>query len=182
MQGLDLKDTQLVYGLVANIKYTPFLQIQATLPDKGGILSPWAGVLCARSMVAKHYDPPIQGEMVALLLTDQGESALCLGTVFSQADVNPVFEHRFVKRFDDGSEIDYDLKEHHLTVKSVGKITIEADDTITIKAPDITLKAPDIKLDGETTTTEDVIIKKKSFLKHTHAGVMAGSSKTSKPS
>lgn len=177
----DLKDTQLVYGIVAKIKYQPILQIQATLPDKGGILSPWASVLSARSMVGKHYDPPIKGEMVALLLTDQGESALCLGTVFSEADSSPAGDHRFIKRFDDNTQIEYDSKEHLLTIDAVGDISVICKNA-SLTADKVTVTAPKTIIDGETEITGDCKIGGISFLEHYHGGVMGGKSKTLPPS
>ena len=177
----DLKDTQLVYGIVTNIKYQPILQVQATLPDKGGILSPWASVLSARSMIAKHYDPPIKGEMVALLLTDQGESALCLGTVFSEEDAAPADDHRFIKRFDDDTQIEYDPNEHLLTIDAVGDITVICKNA-SLTADKVTVTAPETIIDGEVEITGDCKIGGISFLDHKHRGVLAGNSKTQKPS
>ena len=170
----DLTDTQVVYGIVAKIKYKPILQIQATLPDKGGILSPWASVLCARSMIAKHYDPPIKGEMVALLLTDQGESALCLGTVFSEKDVSPSDDQRFIKRFDDETQIEYDHKEHLLSIDAVGDIKIKCK-SFTLIADKVTIDTP------ETVMTGDAVIGDISYLKHSHGGVMSGGAMTTMP-
>ena len=170
----DLTDTQVVYGIVEKIKYKPILQIQATLPDKGGILSPWASVLCARSMIAKHFDPPIKGEMVALLLTDQGESALCLGTVFSEKDVAPSDDQRFIKRFDDETQIEYDHKEKLLSIDAVGDIKIKCK-SFTLIADEVTIDTP------ETVMTGDAVISDISYLKHNHGGVMSGGAMTSAP-
>ena len=170
----DLTDTQVVYGIVEKIKYKPILQIQATLPDKGGILSPWASVLCARSMIAAHFDPPIKGEMVALLLTDQGESALCLGTVFSEKDVSPSDDQRFIKRFDDETQIEYDHKKNLLSIDAVGDIKIKCK-SFTLIADEVTIDTP------ETVMTGDAVISDISYVAHGHGGVMSGGAMTSAP-
>ena len=106
---------ELVFGLVETIEYAP-LRIQAILPDKDNMLSPFALVITPRSQTAKHFDPPVKGEQVALLLIDDGETAICLGSVFSDVDSSPADRHQFAKIFDDGTELTYDNDSRTLTV------------------------------------------------------------------
>ncbi len=170
---------ELVYGIVENIEYKP-LRIQAKLPDMGDILSPWAGVLCKRSQTAKDFDPPVKGEQVALLLCDDGETALCLGSVFNDVDNSPADEHRYVKEFDDGTRIEYDPQSSHLDVQAVGSLAITCQDNIDITAPYATIHN-DVTIDGTATITKDAIIAGRSFNGHKHGGVTGGGSTTAPP-
>lgn len=172
--------TEIVYGFVENIEYQP-LRIQAILPDMDGILSPWALVLSARSLTAKHYDPPIKGEQVVLLLYDDGESALCLGSVFNDIDNSPAGDHRFIKRFDDNTQIEYDPKEHLLTINAIGDVTIICKNA-SLTADKVTINAPETIIDGKVEITGDCKISGISFLGHKHGGIIGGNSKTLPPS
>lgn len=176
---------QLVYGLVKNIEYQP-LRIQAILPDMDGMLSPWAQVLTARTQTAKHFDPPVMGEQVAILLYDDGESALCLGSVFSDVDNSPANEHEFCKIFDDGTYITYNSDNHTLTVNATGTINIICQ-TANITANQTTINSEviingDTTINGTATISDDAIIGGKSFNSHTHGGVQGGRGTTAQPS
>lgn len=176
----------IVYGLVENIEYKP-LRIQAVLPDMGGILSPWAQVLTARSLSAKTYDPPVKGEQVALLLSDNDETALCLGSVMSDVDNSPADDHRFVKDFDDGTRIEYDSAASLLNINAVGNMQIVCAGTFKVTAASATIDAPttingDTTIKGIATITKNAIIKGISFILHTHGGVKSGGSSTQVPS
>ncbi|MFB2538802.1 phage baseplate assembly protein V [Acinetobacter sp. c3-l95] len=170
--------TEIVYGLVENVQYKP-LRIQARLPDMDGILSPWALVLTARSQTAKTFDPPVKGEQVALLLYDDGESALCLGSVFSDVDNSPSNKHLFSKVFDDGTRIDYDSDGHELLINAVGNVTVTCSHA-TINAT-ATIHG-DTVIHGDAEITGDALIGGISFLNHQHGGVKRGESKTDTPS
>lgn len=177
--------TEVVYGLVENIEYQP-LRIQAKLPDMDDMLSPWALVLTARSQTAKHYDPPVKGEQVAILLYDDGESAVCLGSVMSDVDNSPAGDHRFVKKFDDGTTITYDSNANLLNVTAVGDITIVCSGDVNITASHATVNAEttingDTTINGTAHISKDAVIGGKSFLGHTHGGVKNGRGRTSKP-
>ena len=175
---------ELVFGLVENIEYNP-LRIQAILPDKDDILSPFALVITPRSQSAKHFDPPVRGEQVAILLTDDGETAICLGSVFSDVDSSTADRHQFAKIFDDGTAITYDSDSHTLTVKGKGTVNIicqnahiTADKTVI--DGDLQING-DVNIDGKATISDDAIINNKSFNKHGHGGVRSGNSTTTPP-
>lgn len=177
--------TTVVYGLVENIEYQP-LRIQAKLPDMGNILSPWALVLTARSQTAKTFDPPVKGEQVAMLLYDDGESALCLGSVLNDVDNSPADKHQYTKVFDDGTRLDYDSDNHVLTLTAVGELTLVCDGNVTVTANRATINN-DTTINGNTningiaTISVDAVIGGKSFLGHLHGGVNNGVGKTAPP-
>lgn len=178
--------TEIVYGLVENIEYKP-LRVQARLPDMGDILSPWAQVLTRRSQGAKTYDPPVKGEQVALFLSEDGESALCLGSVMSDVDNSPAEDHRYIKDFDDGTRIEYDSAASLLNISAVGSIQIVCDGDFNLAAASVTIDAPttingDTTINGIATILKDAIIASISFILHFHSGIERGSSKTDKPS
>lgn len=177
--------TEVVYGLVENIEYKP-LRIQAKLPDMDDILSPWALVLTARSQTAKTYDPPVKGEQVAILLYDDGESALCLGSVLSDVDNSPADKHQFSKVFDDGTRIDYDSDSHELTVTAVDKVTVLCKNAeVTAEQATVNAKTTingDTVINGQLEVTGDATIGGISFLGHKHGGTKRGESRTDTPS
>lgn len=175
---------ELVFGLVKTIEYAP-LRIQAVLPDKDDMLSPFALVITPRSQNAKHFDPPVKGEQVAILLTDDGETAICLGSVFSDVDNAPADRHQFAKVFDDGTQITYDNNSHTLTVNATGAINIicqnaniTADKTTIDGAVEIN---GDTTINGTATIRKDAVIGGKSFKIHTHGGVRGSGSSTTAP-
>ncbi|MDO5650560.1 MAG: phage baseplate assembly protein V [Moraxella sp.] len=175
---------ELVFGLVENIEYAP-LRIQAILPDKDDMLSPFALVITPRSQSAKHFDPPVKGEQVAILLTDDGETAICLGSVFSDVDNAPANRHQFAKVFDDGTELIYDNDSHTLTVNATGTINIicqnaniRADKTVIDGAVEIN---GDTAINGTATISKDAVIGGRSFKTHTHGGVRGGNGSTTPP-
>ncbi|WP_019672319.1 phage baseplate assembly protein V [Psychrobacter lutiphocae] len=172
--------TQVVYGLVENIEYAP-LRIQATLPDMDGMLSPWALVLCSRSQTAKSYDPPVKGEQVAILMYDDGESALCLGSVMSDVDNSPADGHQYTKVFDDGTRIDYDPNTSVLSINAVGAINVVCAGDVTVTANHAAINN-DVTINGKATITDDAVIGGISFINHKHGGVRSGGSKTQPPS
>lgn len=176
----------IVYGLVENIEYKP-LRIQAVLPDMDGILSPWAQVLTARSQGAKTYDPPVKGEQVALLLSDNDETALCLGSVMSDVDNSPADDHRYIKDLDDGTRVEYDSAASLLSVKAVGDMQIVCDGAFSVTASSVTIDAPttingDTTIKGIATITKNAIIKGISFILHGHSNVKNGGGKSGSPS
>lgn len=177
--------SEIVYGMVENIEYQP-LRIQAILPDMDDILSPWAQVLCSRSQGAKTYDPPVKGEQVALLLSDDAESALCLGSVMSDVDNSPAAAHRYIKAFDDGTRIEYDPDSSVLTVNAVGDVTIICAGAATVTASHTTINS-DTTLNGDTTingqlvVSDDAVIGGISFLRHPHDGIKRGSDTSNPP-
>ena len=177
---------EVVYGLVENIEYKP-LRIQAVLPDMGGILSPWAQVLTARSQGAKTYDPPVKGEQVALLLSDNNETAICLGSVMSDIDNSPADDHRYIKDFDDGTRIEYDSAASLLKVSAVGSVKMVCDGDFNLTAASVTIDAPttingDTTIKGIATITKNAIIKGISFILHGHSNVENGGGKSGNPS
>lgn len=176
----------IVYGLVKNIEYQP-LRIQAVLPDMDGILSPWAQVLTSRSQGAKTYNPPVEGEQVALLLSDNNETALCLGSVMSDVDNSPADDHRYIKDFDDGTRIEYDSDASLLNISAVGDMQIVCDGAFNVTAASVNIDAPttingNTTINGIATIAKNAIIAGISFILHGHAGIERGASKSDPPS
>ena len=170
--------TEVVYGIVENIEYKP-LRIQAKLPDMDDMLSPWALILTARSQIAKTFDPPVKGEQVAILLYDDGESALCLGSVLNDVDNSPADKHQYSKVFDDGTRIDYDSDSHLLNITAVGNVTVTCNHA-TVNAT--TTINGDTVINGQLEVTGDASIGGISFLGHEHGGIIRGNSQTDAPS
>ena len=115
------------------------------------------------------------GEQVVCLFAGQGfEQGVVLGAVYSDKDPSPGHEPQvFYRRFEDGTEIQYDRKSHRLTgtvkgwvdmevekdvdIRVLQKVTIDAKDDVLIKsaktitlegAASIILRTPSLIIQG----------------------------------
>ena len=116
---------ELCYGLVEDVKNKP-LSVKVRLPDYDNLITPWLSVLTPRSLGSKHYDPPVKDEQVACLMDNHFESGLCLGSVYSDEDLEPAEGDVYAREFSDGTRISYNPSESLLTVASVKKVIVTA--------------------------------------------------------
>ncbi|MZP49315.1 phage baseplate assembly protein V, partial [Escherichia coli] len=106
----------------------------------------------------KDYWLPDIGEQVEVLLDDNGEDGVVLGAVYSSVDTPPVTDKdkRYV-RFSDEAAIEYDRKQHQLTVNGgIEKIVIEVKTSITITAPLTTINS-NIQVNGNINASGTII-------------------------
>jgi len=121
------------------------------IDDAGGIVSMPIRVLARRTKKDQHQEMPDIGEPVACLFAGQGfEQGAVIGAHYSDETPSPGHPpHVFYRKFADGTEIEYDRETHKLTgtvkgdvdvtvekdavVKCLQKVTIDADDDVTIK-------------------------------------------------
>jgi phage baseplate assembly protein V len=122
------------------------------IDDADGIVSMPLRVLQQRTLKDQHQELPDIGEHVACMFSGQGfEQGIVLGAVYSDKDPCPAHEPQVrYRRFEDGTELQYDRKTHRLTgtvkgwvdltvekdvtVKVLQKVTIDADDDVLIKS------------------------------------------------
>ncbi|QST27717.1 phage baseplate assembly protein V [Escherichia albertii] len=91
--------------------------VRVTLPECDDLRTNWLPILQRNTQNNKDYWLPDIGEQVEVLLDDNGEDGVVLGAVYSSVDTPPVTDKdkRYV-RFSDGATIEYDRKQHRLTI------------------------------------------------------------------
>lgn len=102
--------------------------------DADGLVTMPLRVMQRRTFKDQHQELPDIGEQVACLFAGQGfEQGLVLGAIYSDKDPSPGRPpHVWYRGFEDGTELEYDRKEHKLTLNVNGDIDIKASGTITI--------------------------------------------------
>jgi phage baseplate assembly protein V len=147
------------------------------IDDAEGIVSMPLRVLQRRTLKDQHQELPDLGEHVACLFAGQGfEQGVVLGAIYSDKDPCPGKEPQALyRKFEDGTELEYDRKSHRLTgtvkgwvdltvekdvdVKVLQKVTIDAKDDILIRsgktitlqgATSIVLRTPSLIIQGIT--------------------------------
>jgi phage baseplate assembly protein V len=145
------------------------------ISDADDLVSMPLRVLQQRILKDQHQELPDVGEHVVCLFAGQGfEQGVVLGAVYSDKDPCPAHEPQvWYRRFEDGTELQYDRASHRLTgtvkgwvdmavekdvsVKVNQKVTIDADDDILIKsgktitlegAVSIILRTPRLVIEG----------------------------------
>ncbi|MCL2791070.1 MAG: phage baseplate assembly protein V [Desulfobulbus sp.] len=102
--------------------------------DADSIVTMPLRVLQRRTLKDQEQSLPDIGEQVACLFSGQGfEQGLVLGAAYSDKDPSPGWPpHVWYRKFEDGTEMEYDRKEHKLTLNVNGDMIIRASGTITI--------------------------------------------------
>lgn len=115
--------------------------VRVTMSDVDDLQTYELQVVVPKTHKDKEFWMPDVGEQVVCLFSGQGlERGWVLGAVYSQADTVPeASRDKWIKRFEDGTIIEYDRKEHHLKIFVRGDITIEAEGNIVIKGARIDL-------------------------------------------
>ncbi len=151
------------------------------IPDGEGMVTQPLRVLQQRTLKDQHQELPDIGEHVACLFTGQGfEQGLVLGAVYSSKEPAPGRPpHAWYRKFQDGTELQYDREEHMLsgTVKGEVDLTVEKDVKLIVQQK-VTLDAKDDVLikSGKTITLEGAT----SIVLRTPSLVMQGISGTCK--
>jgi phage baseplate assembly protein V len=129
------------------------------IDDADGIVSMPLRVLQQRTLKDQHQELPDIGEHVACMFSGQGfEQGIVLGAVYSDKDPCPAHEPQVqYRKFEDGTELEYDRKTHRLTgtVKGWVDLTVEKDVTVKVLQK-VTIAALDDVLikSGKTITLE----------------------------
>ena len=131
------------------------------IDDAENIVSMPLRVLQRRTLKDQHQELPDLGEHVACVFAGQGfEQGVILGAVYSDKDPCPCpgkDPHVQYRKFEDGTELEYDRKTHRLTgtVKGWVDLTVERDVTLRVDRK-VTLEAGDDVLikSGGTITLE----------------------------
>lgn len=155
----------------------------------GELTTAWLPWLALRAGTDREWDPPTVDEQV-ILLSPSGQLAngIVLTGVFSDhipANGDRPGLHR--RTYADGTVIEYDSVAHHLnaTLTEGGTTNLVSPGGINIIGPithqgDYT-QTGNQTVTGTVTVSEDVLAAGISLVKHTHGGVMPGSSQTGAP-
>lgn len=132
--------------------------------DRDQVVSPWLPVGYRRTKDDIEYEPLVEGEPVACLLADNGESGLVLCSTYTDAFPPPEgAEKLWTRKFKDGTSLTYDRESKKLsvacegavevvakgngTLKATGAVTVEASGALTVKAAtSVSLEAPIVNL------------------------------------
>lgn len=103
------------YGIVTNIdEKTCHARVQFAEDE---LSSYWLAILQAKTQKDKFYFMPDIGEHVACLMDERCEAGVILGAIYSDLDEVPVVsKDKFKISFQDGTQLEYDRKEHELNV------------------------------------------------------------------
>ena len=110
-------------------------------PDKDNLPSNWLPVLIPNS--GRNHDEihlDINEHVFCIMLGNGIEAGAVIGAVYDDTNKPPESDKDTRKvKFDDGTEILYDRKNHELKINCVGNITIHADGNMKISAARIDL-------------------------------------------
>ena len=114
-------------GVITNV-YPEKGTVRVKLVDVDDQISYELPVIFAKTHKDKAYYMPDVGEHVVCLFSGQGlEQGFVLGAIYSRADTVPVASNdKFHLRFEDGTWIEYDKKEHILRASVNGEVEIHA--------------------------------------------------------
>jgi len=128
-------------GVVTNV-YPDRGTVRVRLTDADDQVSFELPVIFRKTMKDKEYWMPDVGEQVVCLFSAQGlEQGFVLGAIYSKNDSVPVASRdKWHIRFEDGTTIEYDKKEHKCSVDCKGQIFVKSATNITIQAPSINMK------------------------------------------
>jgi len=109
-------------------------KVRVQLEDNDGVLTYWLPIVVPKTQRDKFYWLPDIGEEVLCAFLDHGiEQGFVLGAIYNEKDRVPVVnKDKFHVKFEDGTWIEYDRKEHKLKVQCVGDIEIVANGNVTI--------------------------------------------------
>jgi len=127
-------------GVVTNV-YPERGTVRVRLVDADDQVSYELPVLFRKTMKDKEYWMPDVGEQVVCLFSGQGlEQGFVLGAIYSKKDSVPVASRdKWHVKFEDGTVIEYDRKEHKLKAMVNGEVEVQATGNVLIQAPTVIL-------------------------------------------
>jgi len=139
-----MSDKNLEAGAVARFGYISNYDAErhrarVIFPDKDNLPSGWLPVVVPNSL--KNHDElhlDINEHVLCLMLGNGIEAGAVIGAIYDNKNKPPESDKNTRKvKFDDGTEILYDRKNHELKINCVGNITIHADGNMKISADKI---------------------------------------------
>lgn len=107
-------------------------KVRVQLLDNDGVITYWLPVIVNKSKDDKFYWLPDIDEEVLVAFLDNGiEQGFVLGAAYNEKDKTPIQDKdKYHIRFADGTVIEYDRKNHKLTIDCKGDIEIRASGNI----------------------------------------------------
>ena len=137
--------------------------------DLDGMTSDWLPTSHANTQNDKEVETLNVGAQVSCLMDARMEDGCIIGAHYSDADAPPVQDsNKWVKKFSDGTVIQYDKGSKSLTVTIEGTVYTLAKAGMDVQ-------------NGGVTSTGDQVAGGISQMSHTHGGVASGSARTSTP-
>lgn len=170
-------------ALVYAIESVPPYRVRVQFPERDNVISYWLPVQVPKIMNDKFFWQPDINEQVCVLMDENDENGIVLGSVPSQADQAPagLTPAQFYIGFEDGTILQYNRTTHQLTVSlgtggqavlstdAGGSITLDPSGNIEFKAAGSITFAQG----GESVADSLVLVSKflAAFNAHTHGAV-----------
>nr|DAR64830.1 MAG TPA: baseplate assembly protein V [Caudoviricetes sp.] len=164
------------FGLIAEVDHA---QAKARVKC-GEILTDFIPFITMRSGTTKTWSPPTQGEQCVILAASGELTTACIitGLYTQNSPSHSADEH--VIEFPDGAKITYNHANSDLVVTGIKTASITAANQIDIDCPTVNIKG-NVNIDGEVTSTGDMIAGGISQMTHKHKDVSKGKDKTGEP-
>ncbi|MDD3466032.1 MAG: phage baseplate assembly protein V [Campylobacterales bacterium] len=185
-------------GIVVSIDPSNALA-RVQFQDSDNVVSFWLHVGHKKTHLDKDYWMPDKGELVACVLDDNGEDGVIICALYSEEDTPPTAsKDKWVKKFADGTVLEYDRGEHKLTADVKGAVKVAATGEIAVNAPTAVITA-EVTINGNTTINGNFVLNGNgtasgtltasdmqsdngiSLISHIHSGVQTGGSNTGQP-
>lgn len=144
-------------GIISDIDEAT-VRVRVSLPECDNLRSGWLPVLQRNTQDNKDYWLPDIGEQVEVLLDDNGEDGVVLGSVYSTVDSAQLAsrDKRYV-HFSDGAAFEYDRSLHQLTINGgIEKIVIEVKESTSLTSPLVEIKAQQVMVTSETVSVKAI--------------------------
>jgi phage baseplate assembly protein V len=118
--------------------------------EDAGIVSAWLPMIQKGTKGNRYFAVPDKQEHVAVLMDENSENGVCLGSIYSSAELPGSVKGKDVAGvlFSDGTVIKYDRASKTLTVSGPDYINVQCEQA-NIEAEAVTIEATDINLTGD---------------------------------
>lgn len=125
--------------------------------DDADIVSAWLPMIQKGTKGNRYFAVPDKQEHVAVLMDAHSENGVCLGAIYSSAELPGSVKGKDVAgvAFSDGTVIKYDRGNKTLTVSGPDNINVQCE-TVTIEANSVTIDAPNVNITGDLSVDGDI--------------------------
>ncbi|MBD3614211.1 phage baseplate assembly protein V [Kingella kingae] len=117
----------LQFGTVAEIDDKKHA-VRVVLPALENLQTDWLPMITLAAGGNQFYCLPDMGALVVCLLDARGESGVCLGAIYNEADPVPATSRDLhVLQYANGTRIQHNRKTGDILIKTSGTVTIDAD-------------------------------------------------------
>ncbi|MDK4545592.1 phage baseplate assembly protein V [Kingella kingae] len=117
----------LQFGTVAEIDDKKHA-VRVVLPALENLQTDWLPMITLAAGGNQFYCLPDMGALVVCLLDARGESGVCLGAIYNEADPVPATSRDLhVLQYANGARIQHNRKTGDILIKTSGTVTIDAD-------------------------------------------------------